>query len=165
MVAVIALVGTVTAFAFASKHEPRAGLARVAMLLPWEILALAGAYVMMRRLDSGGGVSGTTVERPASAVFLFPLLLALGVAILTARLLAVALMRRRSHDAPRVSAWYLAVRRLASSSRLALLFLVAASLALAVFVASQAMVSSLRTTVEAKAKVFVGQRCRDADRS
>ena len=51
-------------------------------------------------------------------------------------------------------------RRLASSSRLATLFLVAASLALAVFVASQAMVSSLRTTVDAKAKVFVGSDVR-----
>jgi putative ABC transport system permease protein len=37
-----------------------------------------------------------------------------------------------------------------------MLFFVAASLALAVFAASQAMVSSLRSTVEAKAKVFVG---------
>jgi putative ABC transport system permease protein len=156
MVAVVALVGTVTAFSFASKHEPRAGLARVVMLLPWEILALAGAYVMMRRLDSGGGVTGTTVERPASSAFLFPLLLALGVAIFAARILAVALLRRRSRDAPRVSAWYLAIRRLALSSRLAVLFLVASSLALAVFVASQVMVSSLRTTVDAKAKVFVG---------
>ena len=69
-------------------------------------------------------------------------------------------MRRRGGDASRVSAWYLAVRRLASSSRLASLFLVAASVALAVFVASQAMVSSLRTTVDAKAKVFVGSDVR-----
>ena len=156
MVAVIALVGTVSALTFASKHEPRAGLARVAMLLPWEVVALTGAYLMMRRLNSGGGVAGTTVERPASAVFLFPLLLALGVAILSARLFVVALMHRRGGDASRVSAWYLAVRRLASSSRLAVLFLVAASIALAVFTASQSMVSSLRTTIEAKAKVFVG---------
>jgi putative ABC transport system permease protein len=37
-----------------------------------------------------------------------------------------------------------------------MLFLVTASLALAIFTASQAMVGSLRTTVEAKAKVFVG---------
>ena len=159
-VAVIALVGTVTALAFASKHEPRAGLARLVMFLPWEVLALAGAYVMMRHLHSGGGVTGTIVERPASAAFLFPLLLALGVAIVAARVVAVALMRRRRGDASRVSAWYLAVRRLASSSRLASLFLVAASLALAVFVASQAMVSSLRTTVDAKSKVFVGSDVR-----
>ena len=46
-----------------------------------------------------------------------------------------------------------------------ILFLVAASLALAVFAASQAMVSSLRTTVEAKAKVFVGSDVGAADRS
>ncbi len=52
-VAVIALIGTVTAFAFASKHEPRTGLARLVMFLPWEVLALAGAYVMVRRLRSG----------------------------------------------------------------------------------------------------------------
>ena len=120
-----------------------------------------------RRLRDGADISareaactGTTIERPASAAFLFPLLLALGVAIVAARILAVALMRRRGGDASRVSAWYLAVRRLASSSRLATLFLVAASLALAVFVASQAMVSSLRTTVDAKAKVFVGSDVR-----
>ena len=159
-VAVIVLVGTVTAFVFASKHEPRTGLARLVIFLPWEVLALGGAYVMMRHLRSGGGVTGTTVERPASAAFLFPMLLALGVAIVAARAVAVALTRRRGGDASRVSAWYLAVRRLASSSRLASLFLIAASLALAVFVASQAMVSSLRTTVEAKAKVFVGSDVR-----
>ncbi len=159
-VAVIALIGSVTAFAFASKHEPRAGLAKIVMFLPWEVLALAGAYVMVQRLSSGGGVTGTTIERPASAAFLFPLLLALGVAIVAARVFALALMRRRGGDASRVSAWYLAVRRLASSSRLATLFMVAASLALAVFVASQAMVSSLRTTIDAKAKVFVGSDVR-----
>ena len=89
-------------------------------------------------------------------MFLFPLLLAFGVAVLSARLLIVALSRRRRGDTGRVSAWYLAVRRLASSSRLAVLFLVAASLALAVFTASQAMVRSIHGTVEAKAKVFVG---------
>ena len=155
--AVIVLVGAVTSqpSAFASKHEPRAGLARLVLFLPWELLALAGAYVMVRHLRSGGGVTGTAIERPASAAFLFPLLLALGVAIVAARLLAFALSRRRRGDPQRVSPWYLVVQ-LASSSRLAMLFLVAASLALAVFAASQAMVSSLRTTVEAKAKVFVG---------
>ena len=159
MVAVIALVGTVTAFAFASKHEPRAGLARLVMFLPWEILALAGAYVMVRHLRSGWR---DRYDDRASRVggLPVPLLLALGVAIVAARVFAVALMRRRGGDASRVSAWYLAVRRLASSSRLATLFLVAASLALAVFVASQAMVSSLRTTVDAKAKVFVGSDVR-----
>ncbi len=153
---VIALVGVVSALSFASHHERREGSARLVLLLPWEMLALAGAYVMAGRLHTRGGVLGTEIVRPAPAVFLFPLLLALGVAIIAARVLAVALSRRCRGDTQRVSASYLAIRRLASSSRLATLLLVAASLALAVFAASQAMVSSLRTTVEAKTKVFVG---------
>ena len=102
------------------------------------------------RLQTRGGVLGTTVERPAPTVFLFPLLLALGVAILAARLMILALSRRRRGDRTHVSAWYLAVRRLASSSRLTMVFLVAATLALAVFAASQTMVSSLRSTVDAE---------------
>ncbi|MGZ8565995.1 MAG: hypothetical protein ACXWXS_02975 [Actinomycetota bacterium] len=153
---VIALVGVVSALSFVSHHEPRQGLVRVALFVPWEVLALGGAYVVAGKLHTTGGVLGTAIERPAPAVFLFPLLLALGVAILAARLMVLALSRRRRGDPNRVSAWYLVIRRLASSSRLAMLFLVASSLALAVFSASQGMVGSLRTTVEAKAKVFVG---------
>jgi putative ABC transport system permease protein len=154
--AAISLVGVVSALSFVRHHEPRVGASRVVLFLPWELLAFFGAYVMRSELHSTGGVVGTAVQRPSASVFLFPLLLALGVAILSARLLTLALSRRRRGDTGRVSAWYLAVRRLGSSSRLAVLFLVAASLALAVFTASQAMVSSLRGTVEAKAKVFVG---------
>ena len=153
---VIALVGIVSALSFVSHHEPRPWLVRLALLFPWEVLSLGGAWVVASRLRTTGGALGTTIERPAPAVFLFPLLLALGVAILAARLMVVLLARRRRGDPNRVSAWYLVIRRLASSSRPAMLFLVASSLALAVFVASQAMVSSLRTTVDAKAKVFVG---------
>ena len=154
--AAIALVGVVSALSFVRQHEPRVGASRFVLFLPWELLAFFGAYVMSRRLHSTGGVLGSAVQRPAPAVFLFPLLLAFGVAVLSARLLIVALSRRRRGDTRRVSAWYLAVRRLASSSRLAVLFLVASALALAVFTASQAMVSSLHATVEAKAKMFVG---------
>ena len=153
---VIALVGIVSALSFVSHHEPRPRLARLALLVPWEVLSFGGAWAVMSRLHTTGGVLGTTIERPAPAVFLFPLLLALGVAILAARLMVVLLARRRRGDPNRVSALYLVIRRLASSSRPAMLFLVASSLAFAMFVASQAMVSSLRTTVEAKAKVFVG---------
>ena len=153
---VLAVVGVVSALTFVSHHEPRQGLSRVAFIVPWEILALGGAYVAAGRLHARGGILGSTVQRPAPTVFLFPLLLALGVAILVARLMILALSRRRRGDRTHVSAWYLAVRRLASSSRLTMVFLVAATLTLAVFAASQTMVSSLRSTVDAKAKVFVG---------
>jgi putative ABC transport system permease protein len=150
------LVGIVSAASFASRHEPRRGLVAVLLLVPWELLALGAAWALAGQLRSRGGVLGTGIERPAPALFLFPLLLSLGVAILIARLLAIALARRRRGDTTRVTARYLSVRRLASSSRLAALFVVATSLVLAVFSASQAMVGSLRTTVEAKAEVFVG---------
>jgi putative ABC transport system permease protein len=50
----------------------------------------------------------------------------------------------------------MAEQRLSSSARLAALFLVASGMSLAVFTSAQAMVSSLRTTVDAKAGVFVG---------
>jgi putative ABC transport system permease protein len=152
----LALVGVASAFSFVSRHEPREGLARVLLLIPWEVFALGAAWVMAGRLRSRGGVLGTGIERPAPAVFLFPLLVSLGVAILATRAFAIGLAWRSRHGTMRVTARYLAIRRLASSSRLAALFVVAASLALAVFAASQAMVGSLRTTVEAKAKVFVG---------
>jgi putative ABC transport system permease protein len=150
------LVGVVSALSFASRHERREGLARLLVFVPWEVFAIGGAWAMAGRLRSRGGVLGTGIERPAPAVFLFPLLLSLGIAILAARLLTVVLARRRRGGTARVTARYLAVRRLASSSKLAALFVVASSLALAVFAASQAMVASLRTTVEAKAEVFVG---------
>ncbi|MGZ4137492.1 MAG: hypothetical protein ACXVPX_07975, partial [Actinomycetota bacterium] len=152
----VALAGLVSALSFVSRHEPREGVVRALLYIPWEVLALGVAYVLDRRLANGGLVSSGQIERPAAAVFLFPLTLSFGVAVLAARLTTVLIGRARSSGTSGVSAWYLARRRLASSARLAMLFLVVASLALSVFAASRAMVGSLRATVEAKAKVFVG---------
>ena len=80
--AAIALVGVVSALSFVRQHEPRVGASRFVLFLPWELLAFFGAYLMSRRLHSTGGVLGSAVQRPAPAVFLFPLLLAFGVAVL-----------------------------------------------------------------------------------
>ena len=102
-------------------------------------------------MESGG------IQRPQPAVFLFPLALALGVGILTARLARLALRRVRSGGSGVTSSW-LAVRRLRSSPGLTSLFLVAGILTLSVSGAALATVASLRTTVEAKAKVFVGSQ-------
>ena len=55
------------------------------LFFPWEVPVFSGAYVMSGRLRSSGGVLGAAIERPAPAVFMFPLLLAFGVAILTAQ--------------------------------------------------------------------------------
>jgi hypothetical protein len=158
LVAVV-VVGLVSAFSFTSRHEPRGWLRRMALVVPWEVAALGGALLLYRRLESEGGVIVTgRVARPGAAVFLFPVLLALGAGVLIARLVALLLAvgRGRRRERGRVTAGYLAVHRLTSSVRLAALFLVAGSLALAVFAAAQASVRSLRTSVEAKAEVFVG---------
>jgi hypothetical protein len=54
--AVIALVGVVSALSFVRHHEPRVGASRFVFFLPWELLAFFGAYLMARRLHSTGGV-------------------------------------------------------------------------------------------------------------
>src|SRR5437660_12306277 len=54
------------------------------------------------------------------------------------------------------SGGWLARRRFASSTRLGVVFLVAATLSVSAFISSSALVASLRTTVDATAKIFVG---------
>jgi putative ABC transport system permease protein len=155
----LGLVGVVSAIAFLAGHEHRHHVVRWLAFVPWELLAFGAAWAMSSKLGARTtNVTGEAIQRPAAAVFVFPLLLAFGAGVIAARLMALALaisFRRRAPDTG-ASAWWLATRRLRSSGRLPQLLLVAGSLALVVFVSSQALVSSLRSTVEAKAKVFVG---------
>ncbi|MET0801744.1 MAG: hypothetical protein ABWZ53_11320 [Actinomycetota bacterium] len=153
----IVAVGVVSGVAFVSRHEHRHRIARVIVALPWELAAFAAAWALARSLSEGGVVESGGIQRPQPAVFLFPLALALGVGILTARLARFALRRVRSRGSGVTSSW-LAVRRLRSSPGLTSLFLVAGILTLSVSGAALATVASLRTTVEAKAKVFVGSQ-------
>ena len=153
----LAVVAAVSAASFVARHERRDRLARAVLWVPWELLAFGVAWVLYRRLETQGGlVESGGLLRPGAAVFLFPLALSLGVGILAARLLVLALGRRRPGRRTGMSAWFMAERRLSSWSRLAALFLVASGMSLAVFTSAQAMASSLRATVDAKAGVFVG---------
>ncbi len=152
------LVGGVSGALFASSHEHKERLTRLVMWFPWELLAFAAAWALGRSLVTQGGiVQAGDVASPRAAVFLYPLTLAVGVGILTARIAAVAVMRRaRSGGGRGVTAGWLTVRRVAASHRLGVVFVVATALAVAVFVSAQGLVTSLHATVEAKAKVFVG---------
>ena len=153
----VAVVAVVSAASYVARHERRERLARAVLWVPWELLGFGAAWVLYRRLETQGGlVESGGLLRPGGAVFLFPLALSLGVGILAARLLVVSLARRRPGRHAGISAWFMAERRLSSSSRLAALFLVASGISLAVFASAQAMASSLRATVDAKARVFVG---------
>jgi putative ABC transport system permease protein len=153
------VVGFISAAVFLSSHDRRHRLTRFIGFVPWELGVFAAAWIMGRRLEAGGAiVDSGNIQRPGGAVFLFPLLLALAFGILAARVLTIALTvsQRRAGGSPGAGPWWLAARRLRTSGRLPQLLLIAGSLTLAVFVSSQGMVNSLRTTVEAKAEVFVG---------
>jgi FtsX-like permease family len=154
----VVIVGVVMAVGFSSAGEHRGWLARVFLWFPWEIPALIAAIAVGRRLYAGGGVITTDgIQRPSASVLLFPLAVGLAAAIVTARILAALLLRRaRSRRGDGVSASWLAVRRLTTSLRISVVFFVAAVLAVSVFVGAQAVVASLRATVDAKARLFVG---------
>jgi putative ABC transport system permease protein len=157
----VAVVAVVSAASYVARHERRERFARAVLWVPWELFAFGAAWALYRRLETQGGlVESGGLVRPDGAVFLFPLALSLAVGILAARVAVVGLGRRRPARRPArrpgISAWFMAERRLSSSSRLAALFLVASGMSLAVFTSAQAMAASLRATVDAKAGVFVG---------
>jgi putative ABC transport system permease protein len=157
-VGAIAVVGAAGAVMFAAHHEHKDRLGRALRWVPWELVAFGALIWLGRSLHAGGGLVGAgEVERPGAPVFLYPIAFASAVGILVARVAAVAIVwRARARGGAGVSARWLTVRRLASSVRLAAIFLIAAAIAVSVSVSAQGLVSSLRTTVTAKAKIFVG---------
>jgi putative ABC transport system permease protein len=125
---------------------------------PWEILAIGGSLWVLDRLRSGGALIADArldIRRPSALLLAFPVLFLAGFATLGARLLVQALRGGRSSTGGSQGR-YLALRRLTASPRLTVLLVGAAGVCLGVFVNGQTMVSSLRSTVDAKARVFVG---------
>jgi putative ABC transport system permease protein len=155
----LVLLGLVSAVSFLHRSERhRDGLAAVTRL-PWEIALIALAVVILRRLQMGGAVvvdNATDVRRPSPLLLLFPVLFLAGFAAIGSRLLQAAArwLRPRSGG---LSSWaYLALHRLAAAPRLVVLLVAGSAISLGILVQGQALVSSLETTVEAKAKVFLG---------
>lgn len=127
--------------------------------VPWEILAIAGALLVLRRLNAGGALIEDTrldIQRPSALLLAFPVLFVAGFATLGARILVEVLRRTGSWTSRGSPARYLTVHRLTSLPKLTVLLVGAAALCLGIFVDSQTMVGSLRSTVDAKAGVFVG---------
>ncbi|HET9311761.1 MAG TPA: hypothetical protein VFP41_11140 [Actinomycetota bacterium] len=153
------VVGVVSGVAFVARHEHRHRLTRALAAVPWELAALAAAWVLARRLAQGGVEQIGGIERPRPAVFLFPLMLALAAAIVTARIARLALTwSRRVGGSTGAGATWLAIRRLRWAPGLTSLLLVAGILSLTIATAALATVASLRTTVRSKAEVFVGSQ-------
>jgi putative ABC transport system permease protein len=96
------------------------------------------------------------VTRPSLYILMFPILFIAGFGTVAARVFAVAIAAVRARSGGFSPASYLAVHRLAGAPLLTLPLVAASALSLGVFVQAQTMVGSLRATVDAKAKVYVG---------
>jgi len=97
---------------------------------------------------------GTTA--PSLLLFAFPLAFLAGFVALVARAVVLVLRWARGRSGGWGTPAYLAVHRLAARSRLTLLLIAAAGLCLGLFVQAQTVARSMRTTVDAKAGVYVG---------
>jgi putative ABC transport system permease protein len=155
----LVLLGLVSAVSFLHRSERHRDRLRAVARLPWEIALIALAVVILRRLQTGGAVvvdNATDVRRPSPLLLLFPVLFLAGFAAIGSRLLPVAARWLRPRSG-RLSSWaYLAVHRLAAAPRLVVLLVAGSAISLGILVQGQALVSSLETTVDAKAKVFLG---------
>jgi hypothetical protein len=158
--AAVVLVSLVAAWTHVRVVDPHGRrFARIASLVPWELGIAALAFIALQRLRSGGAFvtdEEIDVVRPSLSLVAFPFLLLTGFAILAARLARYGFAALRRPTAGARPAPYLAVRRLAGGGAFTVLLVGAAALCLGTFLHAQTVSRSLQTTVEAKAKVFVG---------
>lgn len=154
----LVVLGVTSGVSFIRTFEVHSLKRRLAWV-PWEILAIVGALLVLRRLNAGGALIEDTrldILRPSALLLGFPVLFVAGFATLGARILVEVLRRTASRASRGSPAPYLTVHRLTSLPKLTVLLVGAAALCLGIFVDSQTMVGSLRSTVDAKAGVFVG---------
>ena len=126
---------------------------------PWELVLIGLSLLILQRLRSGGAVvvdRSLGTEAPSLLLFAFPLAFLAGFVALVARAMVLVLRWARGRSGGWGTPAYLAVHRLAARSRLTLLLIAAAGLCLGLFVQAQTMARSMRTTVDAKAGVYVG---------
>jgi putative ABC transport system permease protein len=126
--------------------------------VPWELAVLALAGLAYRRLTGHGPPVATGTEPPRIDLLLlaFPMLFLAGTVALAVRLLGVAVRRLRTAGSSWPHAAYLAARRVAHGARLALLLVAASALSIGVMVYAATLTLSVRTTLDAKARTFVG---------
>ena len=155
-VVTIAIVSAVSFLRHSEHHRARF---RVLAKVPWELALIGLAMLILSRLRSGGALvsdPASSTSRPSPLVLLFPVLFLAGFATLAARLAVAALRAGRRRSARFPPAPFLAVRRLVDAPQLTVLLVGACGLCLGLFVQAQAMADSMRTTMDAKAGVYVG---------
>ena len=159
LVAGLALLGLVAGLRSRGMTERGIGvrpglLARV----PWELAVLALAALAFRRLATEGPPVATGSEPPRIDLLLlaFPMLFLIGAVGLAVRLLGLVVRRLRTAGTAWPHAAYLAARRVAHNARLALLLVAASALSIGVMVYAATLTLSVRATLDAKARTFLG---------
>jgi hypothetical protein len=155
----VILLGAVSAGAFLRQSEH--GSARFGFLarVPWEIGVLLLGLWFWLRLDEGGAMvhdESLEVNRPSIFLLLFPIALIGGFAIVGARAFRALLAQMRERSGNFGSSAYLSIHRLAGARGATVFLFAASALCMGVFIHAETIVDSLETTVDAKAKIFVG---------
>lgn len=155
----VVLLGLVSAFAFVLRAEHQGVRLSRLPRVPWDVALVGLGLLLLGELRGGGALvedESLGVARPSAQLLLFPVVFIAGWALLTARLVVygVRFLRARSNRWGHPA--YLAAHRLAGSAGVTLLLVSSAAICLGIFVSAQTVVKSLRTTVDAKAKIFVG---------
>ena len=154
----LVVLGVVSGVSFIRTFEAHSSTRRLSWV-PWEILPIAGSLLVLSRLNAGGALIEDTrldILRPSALLLVFPVLFVAGFATLGARILVEVLRRTGSRASSRSPVTYLAFHRLTGLPKLTVLLVGASALCLGIFIDSQTMVGSMRSTVDAKAGVFVG---------
>jgi putative ABC transport system permease protein len=155
----LALVAALAARPSRSDAALRSRFAR----LPWEVPVLIVAALLFARLLDAGAVSGDEegAQGPTTYLLLFPLVFTAGAAGLGARLfgrLAVVWRDRVTRGSSKVD--YLAAHRLAGNGRLVGALITACAVAFGTFLYAETIVSSYRSTMEARSLLSVGSDVR-----
>jgi hypothetical protein len=154
----LVVLGVVSGVSFIRTFEVHSPKRRLSWM-PWEILPIVGSLFVLSRLNAGGALiedTGLDILRPSALLLVFPVLFVAGFATLGARILVEVLRRTGGRASSRSPVTYLAFHRLTGLPKLTVLLVGASALCLGIFIDSQTMVGSLRSTVDAKAGVFVG---------
>ncbi|HEV3400000.1 MAG TPA: FtsX-like permease family protein, partial [Actinomycetes bacterium] len=159
LLAGLALLGLVAALRSRGMTERGIGV-RPGVLgrVPWELAVLALAALAYHRLATQGPPVATGTEPPRIDLLLlaFPMLFLAGTVGLAVRLLGLLVRRLGTAGSSWPHALYLAARRVAHGARLALLLVAASALSIGVMVYAATLTLSVRTTLDAKARTFVG---------
>ena len=157
LIVALALLWLASGLAARTEFEERSSRARrVLARAPWEAVVLVLGIASLYEVLSRKGVASGTTPHIDRLLVLFPVLFIGGVAGVLVRLLGRGLARIRGTGGRWRPGPFLALRRISSAPRLALLLVSATSLAFGILAFAGTVSNSVRSSAEEKAFVRVG---------